>query len=239
MNQGSIASWQHRARACYAALAVADTVLAGIPGRGTRRLRRLTKPLLMPSLAAATTLPALGRKRGLVRGTVAAQALSCAGDVALLRSGEGSFLAGLTAFLGAHGAYITGFATVRDRTGVPLAARTGPRAAAVTWLGLAPAMALAAGRQHRQLGVPVLVYAGALAAMVATSTVLDPRIPRTARHRIMLGTALFLASDFALATREFLLDDAPPALDAVVMATYTGAQLLIADGVANAPEHVS
>jgi hypothetical protein len=74
--------------------------------------------------------------------------------------------------------------------------------------------------------------------MVATSTVFDPRIPRTARHRIMLGTALFLVSDFALATREYLLADAPPALDAVVMATYAGAQLLIADGVANVPDNV-
>jgi hypothetical protein len=45
---------------------------------------------------------------------------------------------------------------------------------------------------------------------------------------------LFLASDAVLGTRRFLLRDAPPWTERVVMATYTAAQLLLRQGAASA-----
>jgi uncharacterized membrane protein YhhN len=69
----------------YAALAVADTLLAAT---GHARQRWLTKPLLMPVLMAGRDRPA---QRAL--------ALGAAGDVALLAPGETAFTAGLASFL--------------------------------------------------------------------------------------------------------------------------------------------
>ena len=77
-------------------------------------------------------------------------------------------------------------------------------------------------------------YATVLATMYATSTMLDQDLPRTARRKVVLGTSLFLLSDTVLGLRKFLLDDHSPALESVVMATYTAGQWFIADGVAAA-----
>jgi uncharacterized membrane protein YhhN len=233
------------AAAAYAALAVADTVLAGRSGNAARRWRWLTKPALMPALGVAfrgatRRTPATGRdpwrrsgggSRATRNATLAAQVLSWGGDVALLGSGERAFLAGLGSFFGGHVAYLAGFVAARDRAAGPLRG-TGPRLALGLWAAAAPAMAVAAGRKDPRLAAPVAAYATVLATMFATSTTLEPGLPRTARRRIRAGTALFLASDAILGVREFLLDREVPALDAAVMAGYTAGQGLIAAGVA-------
>ena len=81
-----------RATLVYAALAVADTLLAAT---GRDRQRWLTKPLLMPVLMAGRDRPA---QRAL--------ALGGAGDVALLGSNQAAFIAGLGCFLAGHVAWI-------------------------------------------------------------------------------------------------------------------------------------
>jgi uncharacterized membrane protein YhhN len=103
---------------------------------------------------------------------------------------------------------------------------------AAVWAAATPMMSVAAGRKDSRLGVPVAVYATALAGMVASSTMLDERIPRRARRRLQGGAVLFLVSDTLLGAREFLLGDERPLFDAAVMATYTAAQGLIAAGAA-------
>ena len=223
------------ARAAYVALAITDSYLAGRTGVKARRARFVTKPLLMPALATVTTLgtraapaplPALASR------TLAAQAFSWGGDVALLRKSQGALLTGVGSFFAAHVAYLSAFGSARD----PEARLndTGPMLAAASWGATAPVMAFAAGRKEPALGVPVAAYSAALAAMFGASTVLDPELPQAARRRIALGTSLFLLSDTLLGAQEFLRRTPSPRLEVAVMATYTAGQWFIADGVSRA-----
>ncbi len=220
----------------YAGLAALDTALAGSSSPDVRRWRLVTKPLLMPVLGSAFAGALARRERhhgGLLRGgTVAAQALSGVGDIALLGRSEAAFLTGVGGFFGAHVAYTTAFASA----GQPPAEGSygGVVGAAAAFTALAPVMGWAAGRKSERLRVPVVAYAGALTTMVAASTRLSPELPRRARRRVVAGTALFLTSDTILGARRFLLDEAPAWTDALVMATYTAGQGLIAAGVAEA-----
>ena len=218
------------AAAGYTALATADTILAGKTSKAARRARFVLKPLLMPTLSVAFTEATRGRTDTLTRSTQAAQAFSWGGDVALLGSGERAFLTGVGSFAGAHAAYITGFATRRDRG--PLLQHPGLKAAAALWATTAPVMGIAAARKSRELGLPVAGYGTILAAMFATSTLLDTSIDPKARRTLQAGTGLFLLSDSLLGVQEFLLREHSPALESAVMATYTAGQGLIAAGVA-------
>jgi uncharacterized membrane protein YhhN len=206
------------ASAAYAALAAADTVLATSPRR--HRLRLLTKPLLMPALAA-TAWP--DRNDSAVRHMLAAQALSWGGDLALLGHSRRAFLAGTASFLGAHLGYIAAY---RERSKVPPLSTPQARAIALGGLLAATSMGLAAGRTDRKLAIPVAAYGAALATMVATST----EVPDTSR-RLTTGTSLFMLSDTMLGVRKFLLGDRGNTVEGAVMASYTAAQWLISEGV--------
>lgn len=223
--------------AVFVALAVADTVAAGKSGTAARRLRYVLKPALMPALTAGFVAGTRGidaptSTKALRTGTAAAQAFSWGGDVALLGESKRSFLSGVGAFFGAHVAYIAAFLSVRgqrkdyDTAGLTLALGL--------WLTAAPLMSGAAARKDPALRGPVAVYATILAAMFATSRMLDPRLPPGARRTLQAGTALFLVSDSVLAFEKFVLTEPRPVLNSVVMATYTAGQGLIAVGVANA-----
>lgn len=221
----------------YVALSVVDTMLAASRSPTRRRLRMVTKPLLMPSLGAAfsTTLTRRGiQGGGLLRGgTVAAQALSGVGDMALLGRSDGAFLAGLGSFLGAHLAYTTAFVSAGRGLGTRDSWQ-GPAVAAGLFASMAPVMGRAARRQSPGMRVPVVAYAGVLSTMFAAYTRLDPALPRSAHRKLVAGAALFLASDTLLATRKFVLQDDSALGEAAVMATYTAGQGLIAAGVADA-----
>jgi uncharacterized membrane protein YhhN len=225
------------AAAAYGALAVADASLAaksarsGTGAKTARRLRFLTKPLLMPALATAFRGETQGRDDLLRRGTLAAQALSWGGDLALLGGSERAFLGGVGSFFAAHVAYAAGFASVR-RTPNELGA-PGIKAALGMWAATAPVMAVAAGRKDPGLRVPVAAYSSILTTMFATSTMIGPDVPEPARRKILVGTSLFLLSDTLLGAQEFLLSKKRPALEAAVMATYAAGQGLIAAGAAD------
>ncbi len=221
----------------YGALALTDTALAASPSPEARRLRWVTKPLLMPMLGTAFSASLAGRgvhRGGILRGgAVAGQALSGVGDIALLGGGRAAFLAGLGSFLGAHTAYTVAFSSagrrLGDRGGIG-----GTLAAAGLGAALGPAMSRAAGRQAEVLRTPVLAYTAALSATVAAATRLDHRVPRRARRVVVGGASLFLASDALLGARQFLVEDPSPWWDAAVMLTYTAGQGLIALGVSQA-----
>jgi uncharacterized membrane protein YhhN len=190
-----------RATPVFAALAAADALLA-VTGRD--RQRWLTKPLLMPVLMAGRDRPA---QRAL--------ALGGAGDVALLARGETAFTAGLVSFLAGHLAWI---AALRQRPGGGYL-RTRP-ALAVPLVAAFAAMNAYLWKRTGQDRIPVVVYSAVLLAMSLTA--LDSGSPRTAA-----GGALFLASDTLLALEKFG-DLHLPAHEALVMATYTAAQALLA-----------
>jgi uncharacterized membrane protein YhhN len=190
-----------RATVAFVALAAADTLLAAA---GHDRQRWLTKPLLMPVLM-------VGRDRPAQR----ALALGGAGDVALLGSGETAFTAGLACFLAGHVAWII---ALRQRPGGGrLRARPVLAAPYVAAFGALNAYLWKRTGKNR---LPVVAYSAAL--LVMSLTALDSGSPRTAA-----GGALFLVSDTLLALEKFGGLHLP-GHEALVMATYTSAQALLA-----------
>ncbi|MGS2615180.1 lysoplasmalogenase [Micromonospora sp. LZ34] len=180
----------------------------------------LTKPLLMPLLAAYLWRAAADRGARPTRLVLAALAFSTGGDVALLGDGTAAFLTGMALFLAAHVCYIAAF----TRGGAAAALRRPPLLAVAVAYAVLTAAALAwmwAGLTDAGLAVPVAGYAVALATMAATA----------AAHgwRVGLGGALFLGSDLLIATgvAEVATLPGPPIW---VMATYAAGQALIVTG---------
>jgi uncharacterized membrane protein YhhN len=184
----------------YPVLAAADAVLAAT---GRDKLRRLTKPLLMPTLLQ-------GRPRPVQR----ALALGGAGDVALLVNGPAAFTAGLGSFLAGHVAWMSALRPHSDGL-----LRRRPAAAApylVAFAGLNAYLWPRTGKDR----IPVLVYSAALLGTALMA--LD-----TGDRAVAAGGALFLVSDGLLALERFG-DVHLPAHEGVVMATYTAGQALLA-----------
>jgi uncharacterized membrane protein YhhN len=184
----------------YAGLAAVDTLLAAT---GRDRARRVTKPLLMPTLL-----------RGKPRPVQRALALGGAGDVALLGHGDAAFTAGLGSFLAGHVAWV---AALRPKSSGVL---TRNKAAALpyvaAWAGLNAYLWPKTGKDR----IPVLVYSAALLATALAA--LD-----TGDKAVATGGGLFLLSDALLALEKFG-DVHLPAHEGVVMATYTTGQALLA-----------
>ncbi|MEP6817057.1 MAG: lysoplasmalogenase [Marmoricola sp.] len=215
----------------YVGLAVLDTALSGSAHSGAHRLRFVTKPLLMPALAASTLVAQRGRRSTQGTATLVAQAFSWGGDVALLGEGTRAFATGTGSFGLAHVAYVSGFLSRAD-TSRPLLARPATKALLATWLVTTPVLARGAARKAPVLGFAVGGYAVLLTAMAANALRLDATVPASARRLTAAGALLFLASDTMLGLRQFVLTDPPPALETLVMATYTAAQLLLSEGAA-------
>jgi uncharacterized membrane protein YhhN len=190
-----------RSTAAFVALAAVDTLLAAA---GREKERRATKPLLMPTLQV-----------GKDKATKRALGLGTAGDVALLGHSDAAFTAGLGSFLAGHVAWMQ---AIRQRGATGLLRRK-PWAAApylVAFVGLNGYLWSRTGKDR----IPVLVYS---AALMGTGLVaLDSGNPTTAA-----GGALFMVSDTLLALERFG-DVHLPAHEGWVMATYTGAQGLLA-----------
>lgn len=209
--------------AVFGALALSDALLAAGPSRW-QRARLVTKPLLMPALAART-LSAPQEVRGRA---VSAQAFSWGGDLALMGTGRTAFLAGVGMFFGAHVSYVSAF---RARSSAPVLATRGRRRFLAVGGLLAAGMGAAAAREDRALGVPVAAYGMALATMVASAAAIDRD---RGRDRVLAGAALFLVSDTVLGIRSFLVGEegaAASALEGVVMGTYTAGQWCLGEGL--------
>lgn len=213
----------------YVGLAIADTWLAGSSNPRAHQARVLTKPLLMPTLAASLATDPKAVDSPLRTSTLVAQVGGWGGDLALMGHGTTPFAVGSGSFAVGHAAYITGF--LRHRSSTP---RPGPKAVAALWAATAPGMVFGAYRQEKVLGPAIAGYSAMLAGTVAAATQLDTSIPKSARRATLLGAGLFMLSDSVLGTRKFLLKNAPPRVESVVMATYTAAQLLLSEGAARA-----
>lgn len=209
-----------RRQLTYLALAATDTWLATTD---RRKLRLLTKPLLMPALASVTSArPAPDPK------VCAALAGSWLGDVALIRRGPEAFVVGASAFgLGQLG-WLSSL-TPRTRPGTWTSGST--KALAGVWAVSALPVSVAAARQHRPLGVVLSAYAGALTAVSAAALGLSHDQPFRASRAAQAGALLFLASDGLIGLSRFVLASDDPRWDGAVMATYTAAQLLLEEGV--------
>ena len=216
----------------YLGIAALDTWLSGKEHPVAHRARLLTKPLLMPALAASLATNPKATGSPLRSSTLVAQAAGWGGDVALLASGTTPFLVGAGSFAVGHAAYLTGF--VRRRNHEPLTEPLEVRVVAGSWLVSAPALALLARRQQPELAGPVFGYATILAAMVIGAHRLDAAVPVSARRLTMAGASLFMVSDTLLGIRMFAMKEPPAALERAVMATYAAGQFLLSEGAARA-----
>lgn len=163
-------------------------------------------------------------------------ALSLIGDVALLWPQRG-FLPGLIAFLLAHIAYIVAFTRDHRFLAQPAALSAYALVAGVVLALLWPTI-------PDGLRIPVACYVLALTAMSAQTAVVGLASPGDDRPRgrlLMVGGALFMASDALLATNKFAL--ALPAANLWILASYWAAQWCIASwlqpAVAGAPPAAS
>jgi uncharacterized membrane protein YhhN len=213
----------------YAGLAIADTWLAGSSRPVAHKARVLTKPFLMPTLAASLLTDPKAADSPLRTSTLVAQAGGWGGDLALMGHGTTPFAVGSGSFAVGHAAYITGFLRHRGRVPQP-----GPKAVAALWGVTAPGMAVGAYREEKVLGPAIAGYSAMLAGTVAAATQLDPALSRSARRLTLAGAGLFMLSDSVLGTRKFLWKNAPARVESVVMATYTAAQFLLSEGAARA-----
>jgi uncharacterized membrane protein YhhN len=211
------------------AIAVADTALAGSTAPWARPVRLLTKPALIPAVAAAV------RARGgrPSRPVTLALAGSWAGDVALLSRSDAGLLGGVAGFAVAHLAYLT---EIRRRH--PAAARRGPETAASMVFG---AVFVGSGAvlwrrldttERRRLRLPVLGYAALVTTMGAAAVRGGLRTPGPTGPALATGGVLFVISDGLVASTLFGSRRRRP-VEAAVMATYATAQALLAGALAH------
>ncbi|WP_055554063.1 lysoplasmalogenase [Streptomyces sp. NBRC 110028] len=176
---------------------------------GATTLVQLTKPALMPVLAAYVLL------RGGPRPLVAALLCGWGGDVWLQLGGDTAFLAGMGCFAAGHLCYLALFArSGRPRTVPWVAAGYGAGwlgGTAALWPGLDPA-----------LRAPVAAYGLLLTAMALGAL--------RAGRATGLGGALFLLSDGLIAAG-LANWPRPPVPQFWIMATYVAAQYLLTDGL--------
>ncbi|WCN79867.1 lysoplasmalogenase [Micromonospora sp. LH3U1] len=201
----------------FLAVTVAN-LLANATDNGVAEL--LSKPLLMPLLAAYLWRATAERGGQPDRLVLAALAFSTGGDVALLGDGTGWFIAGMVCFLAAHLCYLAAF----TRHGAATALRRPPLVAVPLGYAVLTVVALTwmwAGLTDAGLAIPVAGYAFALAAMAATAV--------TQGWRVGLGAALFLGSDLLIATGVAEVAQ-PPGAPVLVMASYAAGQALIVIG---------
>lgn len=150
---------------------------------------------------------------------VAALALSAVGDAALAQDGDTAFMAGLGAFLLAHVAYAALF--FAEGQGIAAASPLVLAAIVVFAVGMGTLLVRRAG----PLAVPVAVYVVAIAAMGISAATLG--------GLVLLGAALFMASDAILGGEKFLMaDDSPTRSLAglLVWVLYIAGQALILAG---------
>ncbi|WTR18959.1 lysoplasmalogenase [Streptomyces sp. NBC_00138] len=176
-------------------------------------VRAVTKPLLMPVLAA------LAWTRSAPRGLLAALACGWGGDVLLEIGGTVPFLLGMASFATGHVCYLRLFARRGAFAGARRAVAVRCAAYGVVWAAL---ISLLVPGLDPGMRVPVAAYSLLLAAMAAGAYGLG--------RRAALGGALFLLSDTLIATG--LADwPQPPDGDVWIMLTYACAQMLLTVGV--------
>ncbi|MFF3256553.1 lysoplasmalogenase family protein [Actinacidiphila glaucinigra] len=203
---------ERAARAATAAFAVVAAAHLAAQLAGSATAGHLTKPVLVPLLAASPRCCAAAPGCWWPR-------CCAAGRGTLLQlDGDTSFLLGMGAFAAGHVCYLTLFTAGGAFADRRRAARTAA-GYAVVWLA---ALVVVWPGLPSGLRVPVAAYSLLLTAMAAGAAALGPRATA-------VGGALFLLSDTLLATR---LADLPqlPAADFWIMLGYLAAQFLLSTG---------
>jgi uncharacterized membrane protein YhhN len=187
---------------------------------GRRRLEYVAKPAVMVLLigVAITLEPVDDAARiAIVVGLVC----SLAGDVFLMLpgrqdGGRSLFVAGLTAFLAGHVAYIVAF-ELRGQTGLWFVIGLGVVALGIATIGLRVARGVREG-PHPSLVGPVVAYIAVISVMVATAF-------GTRNPFAIVGAISFYVSDAVLAWNRFI--EERPYGRLATMVTYHVGQALI------------
>ncbi len=187
------------------------------------RVRRITKPVLMPLLLLWYRLQAAA-PTALV---MLALAASTSGDMLLLwPKRPGTFIAGLTSFLTAHALYIAAFAADIPRAGgLPAWFFVAIIPYALYCIGLFLALRPYLG----PMKAPFVLYSAIISAMSLISLARRPAFG-AGFYMPVIGSLLFMASDTILAVDTFR--SKIPAGDTYIMAAYAAAQVLIIAGLA-------
>jgi uncharacterized membrane protein YhhN len=188
-------------------------------------LRWLTKPLLMPSLLLVFWLavPA-SRVKHLVAGALL---LSTAGDVLLMYTGAGWFIAGLSAFLCAHLLYIAAFTRISGFKNGFLVKK--PWVLGFLAVYLIAFLSWILPYVPGGMRFPVATYALVISAMLASVINLKTALPSEKWKRMLLGGLLFMLSDSLIAISLFAFTFPGAAL--AIISTYILGQALLVYGV--------
>lgn len=193
-------------------------------------IAHVTKPLLMPLLAL--WLIAYWRSRGSasplpleLRWLLVGLGFAWLGDLFLMASGDGFFIAGIGAFLLMQICYIVAFTRV-EGPGLVRAWKIALIPYVLAWLGLNALVSSGVG----SLRIPVLIYSVVLITMAVAALDLVIRVPQDKGRRVAIGAAVFVVSDAMIALTAFGPLSESAGLSAFVMATYIVAQAMIVTG---------
>lgn len=188
----------------------------------------ITKPLLLPTLAAIYYLQVPRPLRGFDRLILVALLASCAGDIWLMLGRESFFLFGLGSFLIAHLFYIAAFLRAPGRS--PGIRQGWPALILILyailfvsylWADLDPT-----------LSIPVGIYALVIGIMGGAAFLFRYKMgPSTGGILVVMGALLFIASDSLIALNKFKPDLALWQPRFLIMLTYIAGQWLICEGV--------
>ncbi len=208
----------------YLALYIAASIInvsARIFELGT--VAMYSKVVLMPLLIAYVYEAAKKNVTLLVLLLCAALIFSWGGDVALMYEGDSYFLLGMGSFLIAQLIYAYLF-----RKSIQLKIHW-------KWWYIVPVLLMTIGFLSQvlpkagALQIPIGVYALAISVMAIMAIARHGKVADKSFKLVLLGAITFVVSDSLIAWNKFVMPFAPG--DALVMLTYTSAQLLIVRGV--------
>jgi uncharacterized membrane protein YhhN len=213
--------------AAYVVIGVVNVVAELL---GTVTAASLTKPLLMPVLAAWLLAYRRENRRGdalpiALRWLIVGLVFAWLGDLLLMGEGDAFFISGIAAFLLMQVSYIVAFTRVPG-PGLVRAWKIALVPYVIVWLVLNILVSPGVGA----LRLPVLVYSVVLIGMAIAALDLVIRVPQNLGWRVAIGAAVFVVSDACIALTAFGPLSDSPALSAFVMATYIVAQAMIVTG---------
>jgi uncharacterized membrane protein YhhN len=192
-----------------------------------KKLRTVTKPLLMPLLAltaAAVLIPLLPDSQHTLTFILAALACGTAGDVFLISSDKKYFIAGALCFLTGHFFWIS--LNCRAFSSLPRSLAVIGIVCIVVFLAAAY---LIAGKPKGAMGVCTVIYSAVLCMLVFTGAAAVYAYGTTAAMLYLAGALVFLLSDTILGYS--ILKKKFPIADFLVMFTYITGQALLTAAV--------
>lgn len=189
-------------------------------------LNQFTKPVLMPLLLFYIYESSRGKVTMKTMLLSLSILFSWLGDVALLyQSNESYFIIGIGLFLLAQVTYIV---VLKKASYQPLQFDLIKILPFAIYVVLLFALLIP---NAGNLAIPIFVYGIVISMMAGSASLREGNTSQTSYRWALYGSLLFLVSDSILAIDKFYT--AIPIVGLWVMATYTGAQLLLVKGILN------